>query len=184
MGSGHRFKELGTNRRTRHLPPLGHVRLRQRRRTRLVKNLHSSSLNSISCSCRRSLRHDGRGGPSALVQSARHDQMHHQDPRVQSGLGVQERRAASDGRLRHGRLQSAGLHFKAGFDSPAIIKTVNDVFTFLASELVITLIQMYEANYPEILKCCFIINGNRTYSPSKRSNLGEVFSAQRVCNRI
>lgn len=28
-----------------------------------------------------------------------------------------------------------------------------------AGELVLTLIQMYEANYPEILKTCFIING-------------------------
>lgn len=29
----------------------------------------------------------------------------------------------------------------------------------IAGEVVITLIQMYEANYPEILKTCFIING-------------------------
>lgn len=29
----------------------------------------------------------------------------------------------------------------------------------LAGEVVITLIQMYEANYPEILKTCYIING-------------------------
>lgn len=28
-----------------------------------------------------------------------------------------------------------------------------------ASEVVITLIKNYEANYPEILKCCYIING-------------------------
>lgn len=28
-----------------------------------------------------------------------------------------------------------------------------------AGELVITFIQMYEANYPEILKMCFLING-------------------------
>lgn len=29
-----------------------------------------------------------------------------------------------------------------------------------AGEVVITLIKSYEANYPEILKCCYIINGN------------------------
>lgn len=29
----------------------------------------------------------------------------------------------------------------------------------IAGEVIITLIQMYEANYPEILKTCFIING-------------------------
>jgi len=28
-----------------------------------------------------------------------------------------------------------------------------------AGEVVISLIKMYEANYPEILKCCYIING-------------------------
>lgn len=28
-----------------------------------------------------------------------------------------------------------------------------------AAELVITLLQLYEANYPEILKICYIING-------------------------
>lgn len=31
--------------------------------------------------------------------------------------------------------------------------------TVTAGELIITLIQMYEANYPEILKMCFMING-------------------------
>lgn len=30
---------------------------------------------------------------------------------------------------------------------------------FLAAEVVISLIKSYEANYPEILKCCYIING-------------------------
>lgn len=30
----------------------------------------------------------------------------------------------------------------------------------LAGEVVIALIKMYEANYPEVLKCCYIINGN------------------------
>lgn len=33
-----------------------------------------------------------------------------------------------------------------------------------AGELVITLIQMYEANYPEILKTCFIINAPRVFA--------------------
>jgi hypothetical protein len=28
-----------------------------------------------------------------------------------------------------------------------------------AGELVVALLQMYEANYPEILKACYIING-------------------------
>lgn len=28
-----------------------------------------------------------------------------------------------------------------------------------AAELVFTLLQIYEANYPEILKVCFIVNG-------------------------
>lgn len=28
-----------------------------------------------------------------------------------------------------------------------------------AAEMVITLLQLYEANYPEILKVCFIVNG-------------------------
>lgn len=30
---------------------------------------------------------------------------------------------------------------------------------FAAGELVIQMLQMYEANYPEILKACYIING-------------------------
>jgi hypothetical protein len=30
---------------------------------------------------------------------------------------------------------------------------------FPAGEVIISLIQMYEANYPEILKTCYIING-------------------------
>lgn len=30
-----------------------------------------------------------------------------------------------------------------------------------AAELVFTLLQIYEANYPEILKICFIFNGKR-----------------------
>lgn len=30
-----------------------------------------------------------------------------------------------------------------------------------AAEAAISLIKMYEANYPEILKCCYIINGNK-----------------------
>lgn len=29
----------------------------------------------------------------------------------------------------------------------------------LAAELTINLLQMYEANYPEILKACYAING-------------------------
>lgn len=33
-----------------------------------------------------------------------------------------------------------------------------------AGELVLTLIQMYEANYPEILKTCFIINAPRVFA--------------------
>lgn len=33
-------------------------------------------------------------------------------------------------------------------------------FIVSAGEVVISLIKMYEANYPEILKCCYIINGN------------------------
>lgn len=32
-----------------------------------------------------------------------------------------------------------------------------------AAEVVISLIKMYEANYPEILKCCFIINGKKPF---------------------
>lgn len=32
-------------------------------------------------------------------------------------------------------------------------------FSISAAEVVISLIQMYEANYPEILKACYIING-------------------------
>lgn len=32
--------------------------------------------------------------------------------------------------------------------------------THAASEVVITLIKLYADNYPEILKCCYIINGN------------------------
>lgn len=35
---------------------------------------------------------------------------------------------------------------------------------FLASEVIITLIQMYEANYPEILKACYIINAPRVFA--------------------
>lgn len=30
-----------------------------------------------------------------------------------------------------------------------------------AAEIVVSLVQMYEANYPEILKACYIINGNK-----------------------
>lgn len=33
---------------------------------------------------------------------------------------------------------------------------------FSAGEVVISAIQMYEANYPEILKMCYIINGTST----------------------
>lgn len=38
-------------------------------------------------------------------------------------------------------------------------KTFFQIKFFLATELVILLLQFYEANYPEILKVCFIING-------------------------
>ncbi|GBP40960.1 SEC14-like protein 2 [Eumeta japonica] len=33
-----------------------------------------------------------------------------------------------------------------------------------AAEMVFTLLQMYEANYPEILKCCFIVNAPKVFS--------------------
>lgn len=33
-----------------------------------------------------------------------------------------------------------------------------------ASEVVISLIKMYEANYPEILKCCYIINAPKVFA--------------------
>lgn len=38
-----------------------------------------------------------------------------------------------------------------------IFKKTNCVVS--AAEAAISLIKMYEANYPEILKCCYIING-------------------------
>lgn len=33
-----------------------------------------------------------------------------------------------------------------------------------AAEMVVTLLQIYEANYPEILKCCFIVNAPKVFS--------------------
>ncbi|KAG8275238.1 hypothetical protein J6590_090463 [Homalodisca vitripennis] len=51
-----------------------------------------------------------------------------------------------------------------------------------ASELVIAMIQMYEANYPEILKACYIING-----PSLGSNLAshaDVIQPQEITSQM
>lgn len=44
-----------------------------------------------------------------------------------------------------------------------------------AAEVVISLIKSYEANYPEILKCCYIINGESTDSELMHKN------AQPIC---
>lgn len=38
-----------------------------------------------------------------------------------------------------------------------------------AAELVFTLLQIYEANYPEILKICFIVNGEFLINVTFRS---------------
>jgi hypothetical protein len=54
---------------------------------------------------------------------------------------------------------------------PQCQKTLSIITNFLlsvffhstAAEVVISLIKMYEANYPEILKHCFIINGKVNY---------------------
>ena len=40
-----------------------------------------------------------------------------------------------------------------------LIRNILCFILFSAGELIISLIQMYEANYPEILKICYIING-------------------------
>lgn len=42
---------------------------------------------------------------------------------------------------------------------PSLTAPLKDFFSFPAGEVIISLIQMYEANYPEILKTCYIING-------------------------
>ena len=38
------------------------------------------------------------------------------------------------------------------------------IYILLAGEVVISLIKMYEANYPEILKCCYIINAPKVFA--------------------
>jgi len=54
------------------------------------------------------------------------------------------------------------------------------VRTVSAGELVITFIQMYEANYPEILKMCFIINGKF----DNRNALARFYLDVVTCNEI
>jgi hypothetical protein len=52
----------------------------------------------------------------------------------------------------------------------------------LAGEAILSLIHMYEANYPEILKACYIINGNYFIVPinkdGEQSNVKLVFQSE------
>lgn len=62
------------------------------------------------------------------------------------------------------------------------MKYFNCNVCFSAGEVVLTLIQMYEANYPEILKTCYIING-RSVRETRRCKLiyrYDSFSAPKV----